>query len=352
MNNRLSLLKQLIPGLLPLIVFIAVDEIWGTKEGLIVAMVIGAAELIYGFAKGQKPDKFILLDLGLIMGMGGVSLLLDNDFFFKLKPVIIGFIMAIMMGVAAYLPGNILLDMSKRYMKGIEIDPWQQWEFKKSLKVLFWLILTHTVVTLFISLYGSTRIWGLWSGPGFFVLFGIFMGIEFLRKKQQAKAYNDEEWLPIVHDDGNVIGRMPRSVAHSGSKLLHPVVHLHVFNNGKLYLQKRPMNKLVQPGKWDTAVGGHIASGETIEIAMEREAFEEIGLKDFKASLVSKYKWQSDIENELVFMFVSNHSGKLSPHTDEVDEGKYWSMSEIEAQLGTNTFTPNFEKEFELLRKL
>lgn len=40
--------------------------------------------------------------------------------------------------------------------------------------------------------------------------------------------------------------------------LLHPVVH-HLFNfRGELYLQKRPEWKDIQPGRWDTAVGGHV----------------------------------------------------------------------------------------------
>ena len=45
--------------------------------------------------------------------------------------------------------------------------------------------------------------------------------------------------------------------------LLHPVVHLHVMREGGfLYLQKRAMDKDIQPGKWDTAVGGHVDFGE------------------------------------------------------------------------------------------
>ena len=48
--------------------------------------------------------------------------------------------------------------------------------------------------------------------------------------------------------------------------LLHPVVHLHLFNSrGELYLQKRPEWKDIQPGRWDTAVGGHVDYGETVD---------------------------------------------------------------------------------------
>ena len=80
---------------------------------------------------------------------------------------------------------------------------------------------------------------------------------------------NQKELLPVVDDNGNILGSMTRKEAHSGSKLLHPVVHLHLFNEGgQLYLQLRPTWKDVQPGKWDTATGGHIDLGESVEDAL------------------------------------------------------------------------------------
>lgn len=66
-----------------------------------------------------------------------------------------------------------------------------------------------------------------------------------------------EEVFPIVNEQGETIGSATRKECHFGSFRLHPVVHLHIFNSqGELYLQKRNMNKDIQPGKWDTAVGG------------------------------------------------------------------------------------------------
>ena len=70
---------------------------------------------------------------------------------------------------------------------------------------------------------------------------------------------NNQEMFPVVNEQGNITGAATRGECHSGSRLLHPVVHLHIFNTkGELYLQKRPEWKDIQPGKWDTAVGGHI----------------------------------------------------------------------------------------------
>ena len=79
---------------------------------------------------------------------------------------------------------------------------------------------------------------------------------------------NNQEMFPIVDEQGTITGAATRGECHSGSKLLHPVVHLHVFNSkGELYLQKRPEWKDIQPGKWDTAVGGHIDLGESVGTA-------------------------------------------------------------------------------------
>ena len=77
------------------------------------------------------------------------------------------------------------------------------------------------------------------------------------------------EWLPVIQDDGQVIGMATRDYCHGGAGLLHPVVHLHILDrNGRIYLQKRSMSKRCQPGRWDTAVGGHVDYGETVMEAL------------------------------------------------------------------------------------
>ena len=115
---------------------------------------------------------------------------------------------------------------------------------------------------------------------------------------------NASEMFPIVDIDGTVIGKATRGECHSGSKLLHPVVHLHVFDcEGRLYLQKRPEWKDIQPGKWDTAVGGHIDYGEELADALSREAREELNLEDFTPILIDRYVFESSARKELVHVF-------------------------------------------------
>ncbi len=160
---------------------------------------------------------------------------------------------------------------------------------------------------------------------------------------------NSNELFPIVDESGKVIGKATRGECHSGSKLLHPVVHLHVFNKaGELYLQKRPEWKDIQPGKWDTSVGGHIDYGEEVEEALRREAREELGLTDIDPEFITSYAFESDRERELVNAYRVVVSQIPSP-SDELDGGRFWGLAEIQENLGKGVFTPNFESEFKRL---
>ena len=42
---------------------------------------------------------------------------------------------------------------------------------------------------------------------------------------------NLNEMLPVVDENGNIIDAATRGECHGGSRKLHPVVHLHVFNS-------------------------------------------------------------------------------------------------------------------------
>lgn len=160
---------------------------------------------------------------------------------------------------------------------------------------------------------------------------------------------NSEELFPIVDEEGNILDAATRGECHSGSKLLHPVVHLHVFNSsGALYLQKRPEWKDIQPGKWDTAVGGHVDFGENVFGALNREVGEELGITDFNPEQLTHYVFESARERELVYVFKTVYDGEVTPSA-ETDGGRFWTMEEIKENLGKGVFTPNFESEIQKL---
>lgn len=159
-----------------------------------------------------------------------------------------------------------------------------------------------------------------------------------------------EEMLPLVDCNGNVIGKASRSSCHSGSMALHPVVHLHIISSDRsgILLQKRSETKKIQPGKWDTSVGGHVSYGESVEESLRREAMEEASLTGFDAKFIKQYVFESNVERELINCFACVAPDGYVPHVEmgEADSVRFWTWDEIAVNIGRDVFTPNFEGEF------
>lgn len=165
---------------------------------------------------------------------------------------------------------------------------------------------------------------------------------------------NNKEFFNIVDNNGKVIGKATREDCHNGSKLLHPVVHIHILNSKKqLLLQKRKKNKDIQPGKWDTSIGGHIKAGETLENAIVREAKEETGIDINLDKIIPLkiYIYESEIEKEHVHSFIYFYNDKIIFQKSEIEKVNFFSFNSILKLIENNKTTPNFIKEFELIKK-
>ncbi len=159
------------------------------------------------------------------------------------------------------------------------------------------------------------------------------------------------ELLDILDENGVVTGSARRSVCHSGTFLLHAVVHVLVFDTaGRLFLQKRSMSKDIEPGKWDTSVGGHIMSGETTEEALQRETTEELGIFPPVFERLYTHISLNEFEREFVYSFRCVWDGDIHFEENEIDEVKPFTVSEISALLGSGFFTSSFEEEWRIYR--
>ncbi len=150
-----------------------------------------------------------------------------------------------------------------------------------------------------------------------------------------------------MNESGEIVGSATRGECHSGSKILHPVVHLQIFNEqGDIYLQHRPEWKDIQPNMWDTAVGGHIDFGESVDDALRREAAEELGIVDFEAHFVKRYIFESSVEREMIHTYTTVYNGELHPST-ELAGGRFWSRAEIDRAVAEGgILTENFTNEY------
>jgi len=348
-----QILKVLAPGFLPLLVFLAADALWGTTVGLAAAVAFGLAELAVSYAREKAWDRFVLLDTLLITAMGGVSLLLANDVFFRLKPAVIELVFCLILGISVFTPANLMQGMLHRYLKGIELTPQRMQAMTRGMKALFYLFLAHAALTAYAALALSRAAWGFISGGLFYILFAAYFLVELWRGRRNRPRYAaapGEEWFDLVDAEGRVIGRAPRGACHAGPGLLHPVVHLHLVDDrDRLFLQKRSPAKEIQPGKWDTAVGGHARSGEKIGEALAREALEETGLSGLKAVPLARYVWQSEAESELVYLFAARTGRQPRIDPTASTEGRFWKIAKVREALGKGILTPNFEFEFKIL---
>ena len=166
---------------------------------------------------------------------------------------------------------------------------------------------------------------------------------------ETEKNEGDDELLEVVTSNGRTVKILPRSEIHGDPSLIHKVVHILV-SDGKdgLFLQKRAMSKSVAPGRWDTSVGGHVSSGETIEQALKREMEEELGIIADKPKFLYSYIHSNPHETELVYTFMCLHEGTISFNKSEIDEVRLWSMDEINRNIGKEILSDNFEHEFRM----
>ena len=111
---------------------------------------------------------------------------------------------------------------------------------------------------------------------------------------------NSIEFLPIVNERGNIVGRAMYVELHQGNKMLHPVAHLHVINS---------------KGETTRLYWWHVAFGDTPEKTLKRKMAETLGLSGVNPKLKKQYIRETKTEKELVYVFtvVSEEDLPLPP---------------------------------------
>lgn len=118
--------------------------------------------------------------------------------------------------------------MTKRYTGELRLE---ERTMRLNLKIMLAITAFHIMLVLYSAWYMPATAWTFISGGLLYIIFGVwFVSIWGLNLFKKAK-YREEEWFPVVDFEGKITGTAPRSVCHNGrSKLLHPVVHLHLIN--------------------------------------------------------------------------------------------------------------------------
>ena len=162
---------------------------------------------------------------------------------------------------------------------------------------------------------------------------------------------NSEEVFEIYNESGDKVGLASRSECHGNPQLIHRTAHVVVYHpDGRILLQKRSLNKDIQPGKWDTAVGGHVMPGEDYETAARREMGEELGLA---ATLPLRWlfdaKIRNQVESEDVRVFACTSAGPFEFQQEEIDDVRFFTVDELKNPDWQREFTPNLIIEIDQL---
>ncbi len=206
-----SPIRSLLLQVVPILVFLAVDAL---SDSALLA--IGAALAFVSFqtilnrVRGRPFDRFLLLDLALIGGMGAASLITRNELFFKLKPAILEGVMVPFTGFLALAPERILVAYLARYVdlgrsaaapapaRGAapELPSARQAPpapqalplLRRLLGLMTLLIALHAGLTVFAALRLSKGAWAAISGPGFYAILVPVLGYALLLRLRARRA--------------------------------------------------------------------------------------------------------------------------------------------------------------------
>lgn len=131
----------------------------------------------------------------------------------------------------------------------------------------------------------------------------------------------------------------------------HLVVHACIFNSkGEMLIQQRQPFKSGWPNMWDITVGGSAIAGDTSQTAIEREVFEEIGLKIDMQNIRPHLTVNFDRGFDDIYLIEKEVDiNGLKLQYEEVQQVKWATIDEIYQKLDEGIFIPYYKSLIKLL---
>jgi isopentenyl-diphosphate Delta-isomerase len=169
-----------------------------------------------------------------------------------------------------------------------------------------------------------------------------------------AAGTPDSESLILVDEADREVGHLDKQACHDGSGVLHRAFSLLIFNPaGQLLLQQRSAAKRLWPLFWSNSVCSHPRRNETLETAIHRRLFEELGLR-CPLRFLFKFQYQAQFasvgaEQELCSVYIGRCAEPVRVNEAEIRAWRWITPQALEVELtsgGADRFTPWFIMEW------
>ena len=339
--------------LLPLLIFLVVDDFYGMSMGWKISLPIALGLLIYVYFVYNRIFTWHLIFTGLFVLVGAVAgietllpfKLVNNTLIYEIVLLLSLFVFLvfrkqIQKGILGIISN--LIPMSNNFNELYRVI----WTLSA---VLFFYVSAYLIIdatikdnTLYLNLLQNI-----------YVCILLFLSVyEVVRVQIVRSKLIKEEWWPIVSSQGKIVGSIQHLTSlNDEKKYRHPVVHVLLIDKSMVLLKKRPSDDPESPGMWDSSFSNHVKMGETIEKCVERSAEEKYALNNFRFMYLSNYSVEGRNEKQYSFLFVSclQAEYKLNPST--LEQTKWWTQRQIEDNLKDGIFSESFKVEFDLLMR-
>ncbi len=125
------------------------------------------------------------------------------------------------------------------------------------------------------------------------------------------------------------------------SNLFREIIHVLIFNDDKLLIQKRSKNKKTFPNLYNLGVSGNVRSNESVFEAAKREVSEELNLDLNIDELLVSFTINFDKGFDDFFILKKAVDiNKLSLEKSEVIDVLWADIDEIKTLINNNEFVP------------
>ncbi|MDR1502762.1 MAG: hypothetical protein LBT43_09935 [Prevotella sp.] len=187
------------------------------------------------------------------------------------------------------------------------------------------------------------------------ILIILLVGVyQILKISNLVARLRKEEWIPIVTEKGEVTGKIAKNVSiNMKNKFLHPVVRVALISNSKVYLQERPLNDILNPGKLDYPFEKYMLFNHEINLAARNSIRKMVGDEiDFSIKFLLKYVFENEDTRRLIFLFTANIDDEDLIKKNGKMNGKFWTIKQLEDAFADEIFSECFELEFEYLKNM